>query len=368
MRTKLTISVVMLATILSSCGPSSDTPLLPPSISTEQETEIGRLVEKSIQNGPLAGLSIGIQFNGEPSLTEGYGVTDIAANEKADPWSIYQIGSLTKTFTAVSIMLLAREGKVDLDRSITMYMEELPSEAESISVRDLLAHTSGLPNLEETSIDIDYSRTYVPREVIELVSNQFPELSFPPGTGYQYSNLGYFLLGSIIEKATGMGYYAYLQSNLLDPLEITETGDCSSVRGQIAQGYEVSGRDLIPAESSNLSLAYSAGGLCSSVTDLLKWFTGLLSGDVVDTDTFEEMTTPVMIPDGTVLQSGLGFIVGDFLGAHAIGHIGRTSGYESFMVAFSDDDLTIVVLSNTNPSDPYEISSLISSIREVVSR
>jgi CubicO group peptidase (beta-lactamase class C family) len=264
-------------------------------------------------------------------------------------------------------MRLVEEGKINLDNSITTYIEELPSEAEGISVRSLLAHTSGLPNLEETGIDIDYSRTYAPNEVIDIVSDDFPRSKFPPGTGFHYSNLGYFLLGYIIEEAAETSYYAYVQSELLDPLGLKGTGECGSYRGQVAQGYKVSGQDLVPAEPSNLSLAYAAGGLCSNAEDLIRWFGSLSSGDIVDRNAFKEMTTQVVLSNGTTLQSGLGFMVGDFLGAEAIGHIGRTSGYESFMILFPGDDLAIVVLCNTSPSDPYEISNLISSIREVVS-
>jgi CubicO group peptidase (beta-lactamase class C family) len=364
---RLILSLLVIAVILSSCAPRSDSPRLPPSISSEQKTEIDQLINEAIHDGPLASLSIGFQFGAEPSLVEGYGLTNIAANENAGSASVYQIGSLTKTFTAAAIMRLVEEGKINLDNSITTYIEELPSEAEGISVRSLLAHTSGLPNLEETGIDIDYSRTYAPNEVIDIVSDDFPRSKFPPGTGFHYSNLGYFLLGYIIEEAAETSYYAYVQSELLDPLGLKGTGECGSYRGQVAQGYKVSGQDLVPAEPSNLSLAYAAGGLCSNAEDLIRWFGSLSSGDIVDRNAFKEMTTQVVLSNGTTLQSGLGFMVGDFLGAEAIGHIGRTSGYESFMILFPGDDLAIVVLCNTSPSDPYEISNLISSIREVVS-
>jgi CubicO group peptidase (beta-lactamase class C family) len=359
--------MIFLLIILSSCTLGTDVPSLPPSISSEQKAQIDSLVEAAIQDGPIASLGIGIQFNGETSLTQVVGMADIAANGSAEPGLVYQIGSLTKTFTAVSIMMIVQEADITLDESITTYIPALPTDAASISIRHLLSHTSGLPNLEATNLEIDYSYAYQPGEVIALLAEHFPELKFEPGTQFHYSNLGYFLLGAAIEEVTGLSYYSYLQTHILDPLNLEHTGACDSELGQIAQGHNVSGQDLIPAPSSNLSLAYSAGGLCSNVDDVLHWYTSLSSGDVIDQSLFDEMIEPVVLPNGTTLQSGFGFIVGDFLGEQAIGHIGRTSGFESFLVHFTDEGLTIVVLSNTNPMDPYALTTLISSIREVAS-
>lgn len=351
---------MILTIALSACGFSSRSPILPPSISVEQKAEIDTLVEETVQQGPLASIAIGILVDGEPPLAQGYGVSSTATNESAGPHVIYQIGSITKTFTAVSIMVLVQEGKISLDEPISNYVKELPAEAEAILIGDLMAHTSGLPNLEETTIDIDYSRSYMPADVVELLSGQFPDLRFEPGSAFHYSNLGYFLLGVLIEEVTGQDYYSFVRSKLLDPWDLADTGKCEAIQGRKAEGYKVLRNKLVPAEAGNLSLAYSAGGLCSSVIDLVNWYAHLSTGKVIDRDLYEQVIRPVVLPDGAILESGLGFIVGDFLGAQAIGHIGRTSGFESFIVDFYEDDLTIVVVSNTNRSDPYAISDLIS--------
>lgn len=368
MTAKRTFIILILLSIISVCQPITEQESLPPSISSEKKSEIEASVEKMIKEAPLAGLSLAIQVNQEPYFVEGYGIANVESGRIVDRETKYQIGSITKTFTAVSIMQLVEKGKIDLDRSITEYINELPSAANDILVRQLLSHTSGLPNLEETSIRIDYTYSYAPDEIISILSEDFPELLFEPGSRFHYSNFGYFLLGFIIEEVSGLSYADYLEWNIFDPLDMESIGPCDEGKGSVAQGYKASGGELVPADPSNLSLAYAAGDLCSNAGDLLFWYESLSSGKVIGKDVFEDMTSPVMLPDGTRIETGLGFIVGDFLGEEAIGHIGRTSGYESFLVHFPQGDLTIAVLSNSNPANPYAISSLISSIRDIIGR
>lgn len=358
--------ILLMLLISSSCNMLGDQETFPPSISSKVKKEIDANLEKTVSQSPLAGLSLALQVDREPYYTQSYGMANIETGRAVDKETIFQVGSITKTFTSASILQLVEKGKIRLDESISTYIDELPSEADDILVLHLLSHTSGLPNLEETNIRIDYEYSYTPDEVIQILIDEFPELRFEPGSQFHYSNLGYFLLGFIIEEITGLSYYDYLEVNILEPLDMKSISPCIDVGGSIARGYKVSGEELVPADPTNLTLAYAAGGLCSNAQDLLKWYENLSSGNVVGMDEFEDMTSPVLLPDGTQLESGLGFIVGDFLGEEAIGHIGRTSGYESFLTHFPDKELTIVIVSNTNPKDPYVISNLIASIKDSI--
>ena len=360
------LRLLILVSFFTACKPITEQPPTLRTTLSSDSSEIHALIEKTIEEAPLASLSVAIQGHDAPPFAQGYGSADIESGIKANQETIYQIGSITKTFTAAAVMQLVEEGKLDLDKSVAAYVDGLPSGATEIHIRDILSHTSGLPNLEETSIRIDYARTYAPDEIIELLSADFAKLLFEPGSGFHYSNLGYSLLGSVIEEVSGLSYVDYLELKFFDPLGLNSVHHCDAVQGGVAHGYKVSAGELLPADPSNLSLAFAAGDLCASAADLLEWYANLSSGRVIGAEAFKEMTSQVVLADGTRLESGLGFIAGDFLGEQSIGSLGRTSGYEAFLVHFPADDLTIVVLCNTNPVDPFAISKLISSIRDIL--
>jgi CubicO group peptidase (beta-lactamase class C family) len=232
-------------------------------------------------------------------------------------------------------------------------------------VQHLLGHTSGLPDLGDAALHLDYSHEYTPHELMALYSDDL-EPDFAPGSKFRYSNLGYLVLGALIENVSGLSYGEYLQQNIFNPLGLSSTTYCTTPPPAIAQGYRVSQGEFLLAKYSNMSIAYAAGGICSTASDLIAWQRGLSDGRVVSLDSYRQMTAPVELSHGRRSSYGFGIAVGKFLGQSSIGHDGRTIGFESLLVHFSDDELTVVLLTNTNPSRREVIAELVTTIRDTV--
>lgn len=337
----------------------------PDSLSDEAIASIDAIVETAVREIPLAGLTVAVRVGQNPVYTTSYGYADISAFEPADDETIYQIASITKMFTAASIMQLVEQGRIDLERPVIDYVPTLPEWGRSIQVRHMLNHTSGLPDISEME-GIDFSQQYAPDEVLRILSEGCSGPEFEPGTRYRYSSAGYLLLGIVLEQVSGLSYGEYLQQNISDPLGLDSTAYCQMVSENIAQGYRVSEGNLYPVESSNISLAYAAGGVCSTASDLIAWQQYLEAGHVVGADLYQEMTIPLTLPSGESLRYGYGIAVGEYSGAEAVGHNGRITGFEAALVRFPADDLTIVILTNTNPSNPEMLTEIVATIRDVV--
>lgn len=353
---------VALVVFLVGCTPSTRGP---DSLPDEAIASIDAIVETAVRETPLAGLTVAVRVGQDPAHTTSYGYAEISTLEPAGDETVYQIASITKMFTAASIMQLVEQGRIDLEKPVIDYVPTLPEWGQSIRVRHLLNHTSGLPDISELE-GIDFSRQYAPEEVLKVLFEGCSGPEFEPGAQYRYSSTGYLLLGIVIEQVTGVSYGEYLQQNISDSLGLNFTAYCQMVSENIAHGYRVSEGNLYPVESSNISLAYAAGGVCSTASDLIAWQQHLEAGHVVSADLYQEMTTPLTLPSGESLRYGYGIAVGEYSGAEAVGHNGRTTGFEAVLVRFPVDDLTIVVLTNTNPSNPEMLTEIVATIRDVV--
>jgi CubicO group peptidase (beta-lactamase class C family) len=343
-------------------GPPTGTPRV---LTASVISSIDASAEATLEQAPLAGLTLAVRIGSDPVYVGGYGLADIASQRPAEGSTVYQIGSTTKIFTAAAIMQLVEQGELDLDDLVSDHIPNLPATMRAVQVHHLLGHTSGLPDLGDAALYLDYSREYTPHELMALYSNDL-EPDFAPGSRFRYSNLGYHLLGVLIENVSGLTYGEYLQQNIFNPLGLNSTTYCTTPPATMAQGYRVSQGEFRSTESSNMSIAYAAGGICSTASDLMAWQRSLSSGRVVSLDSYRQMTTPVELSQGRRSSYGFGIAVGKFLGQSSIGHDGRTIGFESLLVHFSDDELTIVLLTNTNPSRSEVITELVATIRDTV--
>jgi CubicO group peptidase (beta-lactamase class C family) len=353
-----------LALIVGLVASSCATP--PGNISTtavEVDQDMGARVDVATEDALLevgaAGLSIAVVRQGRLILAKGYGYADLAERVPASAATIYRLASITKEFTAAAILHLAEAGQLALGDPISDFLPDYPGAGRRITIRQLLSHTSGLsdsaviPLLEESGgVGIDRD------QVIDLVASQ--PLDSEPGTEHSYSNVGYILLGLVIEHVTGVTYAAYLEKEVFSPLGLDRTFQCPDEQrldDRWAHGYDIQhgnwaralrlGRSptFIDPPPINMDVVSSAGALCSTVMDLARW-PGLLRS-YLEPESFREMSQPTVIADATHVPYGLGMQIRRFGSHAALSHGGVINGFVGLVADFPEEDLSVAMLVNT---------------------
>jgi CubicO group peptidase (beta-lactamase class C family) len=306
-----------------------------------------------------AGFSVAVFRQGQLVLAKGYGYADLAARVPASANTIYRLASVTKQFTAAAILHLAEEGELSLDDQISDYLPDYPSPGRRITIRQLLSHTSGLSDVAVIPIlegagGVGYNRD----RILALVASQ--PLDFEPGTGHSYSNVGYILAGVLIEEVTGTTFADYVTEEVLRPAGLNQTSFCPDEQPSAdrwAHGYDLQygnwpralrlGRPpaFVDPAPINMEVVSSAGGLCSTVTDLARW-PGLLRSYLAPAS-YREMSRPTVLADGTRVPYGLGVQIRQFGPHPAVSHGGVVTGFVSLVADFPEDDVTVAILVNT---------------------
>ncbi len=310
----------------------------------------------------IPGASVAVVERGSVTYVRGYGQANLEWGIPAQPDTAFEIASVTKPFTATGVMLLATDGKLDLDDPITRYLPELPSAYASVVVRRLLSHTAGVIRdgmdgywKAPPAIARDYSR----EEMLELIGAA--SLCFSPGDKYAYSNSGYFLLGLVIELLSGESYSDFMSRRLFGPLGMEDTRPATrrDLLPRRAAGYSWEEGAYRNAPYCGLTHHFSNGGLASTVLDLARWDAALSSDRLLPQMVWLEMWTPVCLNDGTEAVSGrdalglgqpshtgLGWGLSGYRGHRTVGHSGALPGYTSQFTRYPDDGVTIIVLCN----------------------
>ena len=302
------------------------------------------LAKQTLAEAPAAGATVGVEFKGKV-LVRGYGFADLELKAPATPATVYRIGSLTKQFTAAAILQLVDEGKLRLDQGLSELLPEFPLQGHSVTLAQLLSHTSGIPNY--TALGPRFrSRAredFTPKGLLEIFAGA--PFAFEPGTKWGYSNSNYHLLGMILENATGETYAAHLRRAVFPKAGLTSTTYCDDkalIPGR-ATGYATRGKEFQHAEFLSMTIPFAAGGLCSTAGDLLRWARALESGKVVSPASYQRMTTPQPPSD----RYGFGLAMHEENGRRVVAHGGAVNGFGSTLSRYPSEDLTIAVLSNT---------------------
>jgi D-alanyl-D-alanine carboxypeptidase len=292
----------------------------------------------------IPGATIEITQDGNVVYTRAFGLRDIATGAAAQDDTYYEIGSITKQFTAVAILQLHEAGKIDLDAKVAVYVPAAPH-ANEITVRQLLTQTSGLADyLDVPGIDTTKSATF--EQLMASIAGK--PLQFSPGGGWRYSNTNYVILGRIIENVSGERYEAYVKRHILDPLGMAQTftiGDESSIPG-MAFGYELVDGHLSPVRGPiSQSYGWSAGDLVSTVGDVAKWSDALQNGRVVSPQDYALMSTSQPTTQG---DSGYGFglFIDSIYDQPRIGHTGGDPGFTAANEYFPKQNVRIIALTN----------------------
>lgn len=274
-------------------------------------------------------------------LRKSYGMADREWNIPNTPETRFEIGSATKQFTAASILQLAEQGKLSLDDKLSKFLPNFPK-GDSVTIHMLLNHTSGIASYTSQPQFVSLAPLTLSKDSMISFFSSKPYTS-SPGTRFLYNNSGYFLLGYIIEKVSGLSYSDYLKQNIFDKIGMTQSGvnKTDSVLSMRARGYAMAGKKVVNADNISMAWPFSAGALYSTVDDLYKWDRALYGTGVLTDASKQKMFTPGKS------NYGYGLII-DSLESHPrIWHNGAIPGFLSKISHFKNDDVCVIVLANT---------------------
>ncbi len=304
------------------------------------------LVKGEMAKHQIPGLALKVVQHGKAAKTAAYGFANLEWSVSATPETIFEIGSVTKQFTAACMMLLAEAGKLSLDDPISRHLKNTPASWSDITIRHLLTHTSGIKNYTGLA-GFELSRRLTQAQFIAKIG-ELP-LVFEPGEKFSYCNTGYNLLGYIIENVSGKKYWDFLTVKILGPLEMSATTNREP--GRIlklrAAGYDLDKTNGLVNRDVDYTDLFSAGEIVSTVGDLMKWDAALDTEKILKNSSKEQMWTSGKLNNGKTFGYGFGWFLNPLNGHKYIGHSGSTSGFSAANQRFPDDGLEIVVLCNS---------------------
>jgi CubicO group peptidase (beta-lactamase class C family) len=267
---------------------------------------------------------------------------------------------MSKQFTAMAVMLLAKDGKLRYDQAVRDFLPELPPAAAAVTIRHLLNHTSGLLDYEDLIPD---SRTAQldDEDVLALVASK-DSVYFPAGAQYRYSNSGYVLLGMVVARASGVSFPDFLSRRIFTPLGMTASVAHIEGRDTVARrayGYSPRGGSFAQTDQSVTSATLGDGGVYTNIDDMTRWDQALEGGVLIDAATMQAATTPPQLPAGAATEYGFGWFIDRYRGETRWRHTGETSGFHNAILRFPDRRLTIVILTNRSSGEPQAIAERI---------
>ncbi|HWS78605.1 MAG TPA: serine hydrolase domain-containing protein [Thermomonas sp.] len=321
--------------------------------------EIDRLMQA--YEGDVPGASLLVLRDGEAIVRRGFGRSDLEQGIEAGPGTNYRLASVSKQFTAVAILLLAQEGKLAIDDPVRKWLPSLPREADAITLRHLLTHTSGLVDYEDL-MAAPYDGQILDAGVLALLEQE-RRLYFAPGSTYRYSNSGYALMSLVVERASGMAYPAFLRSRIFEPLGMHHS--LAYVAGgpdvpHRAWGYSEVAGAWQRTDQSSTSAVLGDGGIYSSIDDLARWDAALYDDRLLSDASRALAFAPHAAVTGAERTTHYGFgwrITGDTLW-----HSGETIGFRNVIVRWPAQRLTVVLLSNRNDPEPYPTALAIGAL------
>jgi D-alanyl-D-alanine carboxypeptidase len=302
------------------------------------------------------GLAVSIEQAGKHVFKGALGVADISTREPLKVDDTFQIGSISKQFTAAAILQLVQNKKLSLKSTLGDFITDLPFEYASLTIESVLSHTSGLPNYNSDRGVRQRWNKYAPIDEVINVVSKMPVLT-KPGVDYAYSNTGYILLGKVIEVASGLTYNEYLQRHIFSPLGMKNsfvvTKGISSKK--IVKGYTSSrGKPnlYLPPETVDRSWIYAAGAIASTLDDMSLWHRGLRSGAVISAENYQLMVTRATLNNGESINYGFGMDIYPINGQLSFSHQGQVPGFVAWSVYFPSHDLLGTVFGNNDSVHP----------------
>lgn len=317
-------------------------------------TDIDQLMQRHA--GMVPGASVLVIDQGKPIVRKSWGLADVEAGTKATPATNYRLASVTKQFTAAAILLLVQDRKIGLDDRIRVFFPALPASLESVTVRQLLTHTSGIVDYEDL-IPAGTTAQLHDADVLKLLESH-DTTYFKPGTSYRYSNSGYALLALIVEKASGKSFATFLHDRIFAPLGMNHTvafEDGISTVSNRAFGYTLKNGKWARKDQSLTSAVLGDGGIYSSIDDLAKWDAALYDSRLLNDESRKLAFAAHASTDKPEVKYGFGWrITGETLW-----HSGETSGFRNVIIRNPSRRRTVIILTNRDNPEPYETARTI---------
>lgn len=331
------------------------------SYAQHSETYIDSLLqEKYPPNAP--GATFLISKNGNIIYKKAFGLANLEHNVAMQTDNIFEIGSITKQFTAISILMLMEQGKLDLDDDITKYIKDYPTQGKTITIHHLLTHTSGIKSYTKMkSLNDIATQDLSPIELIDFFKNE--PIDFNPGEEFSYNNSGYIILGYIIESVSGQSYASFVEAHIFKKLGMTSSLFAShkKVIKNRAYGYQKKD-DYINKRHISYTLPYAAGSLMSNVDDMLTWQIALNENKLVSKKTIEKAFTNYTLNNGNFINYGYGWHIKKMNEVISREHGGSIFGFKSMAVYIPSEDLYVIGLNNCDCNSPTEITKEIAQL------
>lgn len=324
-------------------GKSNDVP--------DQKDKIDKYLS-SIYKKDMPGAAVLVVKGGKTIIRKGYGMADMELDVQMKPEMVFRIGSITKQFTAVGIMMLVEKGKIKLDDLITVYLADYPLKGKKVTVRHLLNHTSGIRSY--TSMPEFGEMMRKDLSVAELIDVFKKEpFDFDPGEKYLYNNSGYILLGAIIEKVSGKKYADYIKENIFEKAGMKNSlyDDTAAIIKNRARGYAGTKNGVVNTSYISMTLPYAAGSLLSTVDDLYRWNRALNSGRLISKESLRQVYTRSKLNNGEEISYAFGFMNIDFHGHTQLHHGGGINGFITQKLYIPEGDIFVSVLTNSTGNE-----------------
>jgi D-alanyl-D-alanine carboxypeptidase len=324
-------------------------------LAAQQDSGLDRKLSDKIpgilKDNQAPSASVALVKDGKLVFAKAFGRASLDPNRPASVETRYAVGSISKQFTAASILLLQEEGKLSLDDKVARFFPNL-TRAGEVSIRELLSHTSGYEDYAPQDYLIpEWTRPTTPMAVLDRWAMK--PLNFDPGTKWEYSNTNYVLAGEIVEKASGQGLLPFLRSRIFTPLGMTSAGDCFETPepGDAAAYTRFAGGPPRPVKREAAGWYFAAGELCMTPSDLAKWDMAFLRQQILSAKSYEEFTHEVRLKNGDHTGYALGLSIGEFHHIPQISHSGEVSGFISFNAVYPTRGGAVVVLTNEDGVD-----------------
>ncbi len=293
------------------------------------------------------GAAVIVVKEGQVVFRKGYGMANLELGVAIEPDMIFRIGSITKQFTAVSILMLMEQGKLSLSDEITKFLPDYPTQGHKITIEHLLTHTSGIRSYTGMNEWRPLWRKDLKlTELIDIFKNQ--PMDFAPGAKWSYNNSGFVLLGAIVEKVSGQSYADFVEKNIFAPLGMKQSfyDNTQRIIPRRAAGYSRNGSGYANAEYLSMSHPHAAGSLMSTVDDLAKWDAALYTEKLVKQDSLKKAWTAFVLNDGKPTTYGYGWGVNTLQGMQMITHSGGINGFTCDAVRLPETRVYVAILTN----------------------
>ncbi|MBI2427538.1 MAG: beta-lactamase family protein [Ignavibacteriales bacterium] len=363
----LFIFIIISITLFSCAAPSTLSP----------EQSIDEIMKEF--NAPnVPGASVLVVKNDSVVFKKAYGYADVTDKRAVTTTTNFRLASITKQFTAMSVILLAERGQLSFDDPITKFFPDFPSYGKEITVRHLLTHTSGLVDYE--SLIPDSQTVQVLDADCLTLMYDIDSLYFPVGTKYQYSNTGYALLALIVEKVSGKRFADFLKENIFTPVGMATTVAFENGISIVPnRAYGHSRTDTVPpfesrqernpksgswiqTDQSNTSAVLGDGGIYSNVEEMAAWISALWNFKLIPQQTQQLAWSSAVLNDGTAIDYGMGWHIETYNGIRHPHHGGSTRGFRNHILVFPDQKLMLIILTNRNEGDPITQAHAIADI------